>query len=92
MILIQLSLFSIDSSLDTEKLDQTLSDLRSVNSRRGCVIFSWFGNIFLFHNVRLAVNKKGSAATKASARSAKGKAAKDPNKPKRPPSAFFVFM
>ena len=34
---------------------------------------------------RLAVNK-GGRKTK------KGKAAKDPNKPKRPPSAFFVFM
>ncbi|KAF7829475.1 HMG1/2-like protein [Senna tora] len=43
-------------------------------------------------NAKLAVNKKGSAATKAGGRSSKGKAAKDPNKPKRPPSAFFVFM
>ncbi|KAL5144310.1 HMG1/2-like protein [Glycine soja] len=41
--------------------------------------------------VRLAVNKKG-AATKARKPAGKGKAAKDPNKPKRPPSAFFVFM
>lgn len=40
---------------------------------------------------RLAVNKKAGGATKP-ARGAKGKAAKDPNKPKRPPSAFFVFM
>jgi hypothetical protein len=40
---------------------------------------------------RLSVNKKptkgGAAAAKKS-----GKAAKDPNKPKRPASAFFVFM
>jgi high mobility group protein B1 len=40
---------------------------------------------------KLAVNKKAGGATKP-ARAAKGKAAKDPNKPKRPPSAFFVFM
>nr|KYP47789.1 HMG1/2-like protein [Cajanus cajan] len=40
---------------------------------------------------KLAVNKKG-AATKARKPAGKGKAAKDPNKPKRPPSAFFVFM
>ncbi|GMY28084.1 HMG1/2-like protein [Fagus crenata] len=39
---------------------------------------------------KLSVNKKGGASTKPAAR--KGKAAKDPNKPKRPPSAFFVFM
>jgi len=42
-------------------------------------------------NFRLAVNKKG-AATKSRKPAGKGKAAKDPNKPKRPPSAFFVFM
>ncbi|GMI82427.1 high mobility group B2, NUCLEOSOME/CHROMATIN ASSEMBLY FACTOR GROUP D 02 [Hibiscus trionum] len=37
---------------------------------------------------RLSVNKKSTAkAVKKS-----GKAAKDPNKPKRPASAFFVFM
>nr|POF23100.1 hmg1/2-like protein [Quercus suber] len=35
--------------------------------------------------------KKGGASTKAPA-GRKGKAAKDPNKPKRPASAFFVFM
>lgn len=34
---------------------------------------------------------KGGAATK-SGRKASKKAAKDPNKPKRPASAFFVFM
>ncbi|XP_061372788.1 HMG1/2-like protein [Gastrolobium bilobum] len=43
-------------------------------------------------DAKLAVNKKGGAATKGSRKPSKGKAAKDPNKPKRPPSAFFVFM
>ena len=38
------------------------------------------------------MNKKGGAATKAGTKTSKGKAAKDPNKPKRPPSAFFVHM
>ncbi|ESW08021.1 hypothetical protein PHAVU_009G012000 [Phaseolus vulgaris] len=42
-------------------------------------------------DAKLAVNKKG-AATKSRKPAGKGKAAKDPNKPKRPPSAFFVFM
>uniref|UniRef100_A0A2P2M692 HMG box domain-containing protein n=1 Tax=Rhizophora mucronata TaxID=61149 RepID=A0A2P2M692_RHIMU len=37
-------------------------------------------------NTKLAVNKKPSKSRKS------GKAAKDPNKPKRPASAFFVFM
>ncbi|XP_019449523.1 PREDICTED: HMG1/2-like protein isoform X3 [Lupinus angustifolius] len=41
---------------------------------------------------KLSVNKKGSGATKPTRKPAKGKAAKDPNKPKRPASAFFVFM
>ncbi|XP_057958917.1 HMG1/2-like protein [Malania oleifera] len=36
---------------------------------------------------RLSVKKKGAASKKAAK-----KAVKDPNKPKRPPSAFFVFM
>ncbi|XP_062028294.1 HMG1/2-like protein [Rosa rugosa] len=36
---------------------------------------------------KLAVNKKPAKVTRASK-----KAAKDPNKPKRPASAFFVFM
>ncbi|PRQ19295.1 putative chromatin remodeling & transcriptional activation HMG family [Rosa chinensis] len=36
---------------------------------------------------KLAVNKKPAKATRVSK-----KAAKDPNKPKRPASAFFVFM
>ncbi|WZZ04413.1 hypothetical protein YC2023_090334 [Brassica napus] len=35
-------------------------------------------------NSKLSVNKKPTKASKA--------AAKDPNKPKRPASAFFVFM
>lgn len=39
-------------------------------------------------DAKLAVNKK---QTKPAARKSK-KAAKDPNKPKRPSSAFFVFM
>jgi hypothetical protein len=38
----------------------------------------------------LAVKSKG--AEKPAARGRKGKAGKDPNKPKRAPSAFFVFM
>ncbi|GLT94528.1 hypothetical protein SLE2022_122650 [Rubroshorea leprosula] len=41
-------------------------------------------------STKLSVNKKGAATTKAPKKS--GKAAKDPNKPKRPASAFFVFM
>uniref|UniRef100_A0A5B6YMK6 Putative HMG1/2-like protein isoform X2 n=1 Tax=Davidia involucrata TaxID=16924 RepID=A0A5B6YMK6_DAVIN len=37
--------------------------------------------------------KKGAGAAKAGRKSTKKeKPAKDPNKPKRPPSAFFVFM
>lgn len=40
--------------------------------------------------VRLAVKSKG--AEKPAAKGRKGKAGKDPNKPKRAPSAFFVFM
>ncbi|KAI9070696.1 hypothetical protein K1719_047342 [Acacia pycnantha] len=43
-------------------------------------------------DTRLAVNRKGAAASKAVGKPSKGKAAKDPNKPKRPASAFFVFM
>ncbi|RYR48810.1 hypothetical protein Ahy_A07g034881 isoform A [Arachis hypogaea] len=43
-------------------------------------------------DAKLAVNKKGTPATKGGRKTGKGKAAKDPNKPKRPPSAFFVFM
>ncbi|CAN1322698.1 High mobility group B protein 2 [Linum perenne] len=38
-------------------------------------------------NSKLSVTKKPTKATQKS-----GKAAKDPNKPKRAPSAFFVFM
>ncbi|RZR91930.1 hypothetical protein BHM03_00020130 [Ensete ventricosum] len=40
-------------------------------------------------DTRLSVKKGGERATK---KPRKTKAAKDPNKPKRPPSAFFVFM
>ncbi|OMP06480.1 hypothetical protein CCACVL1_01549 [Corchorus capsularis] len=40
-------------------------------------------------SAKLSVNKKPT--TKAGGRKS-GKAAKDPNKPKRPASAFFVFM
>lgn len=36
--------------------------------------------------------KKGAAATKAGKKTKKEKPVKDPNKPKRPASAFFVFM
>ncbi|KAJ7966980.1 High mobility group B protein 2 [Quillaja saponaria] len=44
-------------------------------------------------DAKLAVIKKGGATTtKGGRKPAKGKAAKDPNKPKRPASAFFVFM
>ncbi|XP_074263817.1 high mobility group B protein 3-like [Silene latifolia] len=35
---------------------------------------------------------EGRLAVKKGAPAKKGKPAKDPNKPKRPPSAFFVFM
>ncbi|KAJ8772724.1 hypothetical protein K2173_027901 [Erythroxylum novogranatense] len=38
-------------------------------------------------NAKLAVNKKPAKGGRKA-----GKAAKDPNKPKRPASAFFVFM
>ncbi|CAL9177798.1 unnamed protein product, partial [Musa hybrid cultivar] len=40
-------------------------------------------------DTRLSVKKGGERAPK---KPRKTKAAKDPNKPKRPPSAFFVFM
>ncbi|KAJ9703920.1 hypothetical protein PVL29_005270 [Vitis rotundifolia] len=42
-------------------------------------------------NARLSVKKKGAAAV-GKKTTKKEKAAKDPNKPKRPASAFFVFM
>lgn len=45
-------------------------------------------NVFRIFS-RLSV-KKGAAAGKKPVK--KGKPAKDPNKPKRPASAFFVFM
>ncbi|PON34295.1 High mobility group box domain containing protein [Parasponia andersonii] len=41
-------------------------------------------------DTKLAVNKKAGAVTKG--RKASKKSVKDPNKPKRPASAFFVFM
>ena len=41
-------------------------------------------------DAKLAVKSKG--AEKPAAKGRKGKAGKDPNKPKRAPSAFFVFM
>nr|CAA90679.1 HMG1/2-like protein [Hordeum vulgare subsp. vulgare] len=41
-------------------------------------------------DTKLAVKSKG--AEKPAAKGKKGKAGKDPNKPKRAPSAFFVFM
>ncbi|GFZ09457.1 HMG1/2-like protein [Actinidia chinensis var. chinensis] len=42
---------------------------------------------------KLSVKKRGAATEKVSKKPAKkGKAVKDPNKPKRPASAFFVFM
>jgi high mobility group protein B3 len=44
---------------------------------------------FVFNWLRLSVKKKAAEKPKPVKR---GKAAKDPNKPKRPPSAFFVFM
>jgi high mobility group protein B3 len=42
-------------------------------------------------NVALSVNKRGAAA-KPRKSTKKDKKAKDPNKPKRPASAFFIFM
>ncbi|XP_039134049.1 HMG1/2-like protein [Dioscorea cayenensis subsp. rotundata] len=39
---------------------------------------------------KLSVKRKGSKAPQKPAK--REKAGKDPNKPKRPPSAFFVFM
>ncbi|KAA8547591.1 hypothetical protein F0562_004020 [Nyssa sinensis] len=42
---------------------------------------------------KLSVKKRGAGSEKVSKKPVKkGKAAKDPNKPKRPASAFFVFM
>ncbi|GFS39397.1 high mobility group B3 [Actinidia rufa] len=42
---------------------------------------------------KLSVKKRGAGSEKAGNKPAKkGKAANDPNKPKRPASAFFVFM
>ncbi|WOL07247.1 HMG1/2-like protein [Canna indica] len=39
-----------------------------------------------------ASNRKRKAADKEDTKAKRGKAGKDANKPKRPPSAFFVFM
>lgn len=47
-----------------------------------------FGELIMLVENRLSVNKKPA---KGGGRKS-GKAAKDPNKPKRPASAFFVFM
>ncbi|XP_038724074.1 HMG1/2-like protein [Tripterygium wilfordii] len=46
------------------------------------------------NNTDAKLKKRGSATEKVSKRQPKKqkKAAKDPNRPKRPPSAFFVFM
>lgn len=41
---------------------------------------------------RLAVNKRSAAAAVSKKPAKKTKPDKDPNKPKRPASAFFVFM
>ncbi|GAB2210441.1 hypothetical protein Droror1_Dr00015707 [Drosera rotundifolia] len=41
---------------------------------------------------KLSVKKTDAPKKGKAAPSRKAKAAKDPNKPKRPPSAFFVFM
>jgi len=47
--------------------------------------------MYLFLLFRKIGKRKAAAkAGKSSKRQAKGK--KDPNKPKRPPSAFFVFL
>ncbi|XP_052198061.1 high mobility group B protein 3-like [Diospyros lotus] len=44
-------------------------------------------------DAKLSVKKRGAGAEKAGKKPAKkAKATKDPNKPKRPASAFFVFM
>lgn len=44
-----------------------------------------------YFTYRLSVKRKGTAAA-GKKPSKKEKAVKDPNKPKRPASAFFVFM
>lgn len=48
-----------------------------------------FWDLMTIYFSRLSVKKGGERAPK---KPRKTKAAKDPNKPKRPPSAFFVFM
>jgi len=49
----------------------------------------FFFSVLLVASFRLAVKSKGAEKP---AKGRKGKAGKDPNKPKRAPSAFFVFM
>lgn len=46
-----------------------------------------FTIFFMLHASFYRLKSRGAGAGKR-----KAKAAKDPNKPKRPPSAFFVFM
>lgn len=50
--------------------------------------------MLLCYGFRLAVKKRGAAGGDRAGKkpAKKGKAEKDPNKPKRPASAFFVFM
>jgi len=78
----------VDDFLD---LRSEISVMYCVHIRFGPSVILILDSIDFTSNFRLAVNKKG-AATKARKPAGKGKAAKDPNKPKRPPSAFFVFM
>ena len=52
-------------------------------------LFSFCVQLFFVCWNRLSV-KKGAGAAKTGRKSRKKE--KDPNKPKRPPSAFFVFM
>lgn len=41
---------------------------------------------------KVGKRKAAGKADKSGSKAKKGKLAKDPNKPKRPPSAFFVFL
>ena len=43
-------------------------------------------------NRKVGKRKAVAKADKSGSKAKKGKLAKDPNKPKRPPSAFFVFL
>ena len=58
-------------------------------STRCDVLLTFFFSVLLVASFRLAVKSKGAEKP---AKGRKGKAGKDPNKPKRAPSAFFVFM